>query len=68
VAVGVEYRAKPDNLAFAGSAFREDDWKDIFIAWAPNKHISLTAAWADLGNIVGHDHQRALYLSAQVGF
>ena len=68
VAVGFEYRAKPDNLAFAGSAFREDDWKDLFIAWAPNKHLSLTAAWADLGNIVGHERQRALYLSTQLAY
>jgi hypothetical protein len=68
LAVGVEYRAKPDNLAFAGAAFREDDWKDVFIAWAPSKLVSLTAAWVDLGNIVGHTRQTGAYLSAQVAF
>ena len=68
VAAGVEFRSKPDNLAFAGSAFREDSWMDAFVAWAPNKHFSLTAAWADLGNIVGHAHQRGIYLSAQIAF
>lgn len=68
VAVGLEYRAKPDNLAFAGSAFREDAWADLFAAWAPNKHVSFTAAWVDLGNIVGRPRQRGAYLSTQLAF
>ncbi len=54
LAVGVEYRAKPDKLnpsAF-GAGLREDDWKDLFVAWAPNKHVSLTLAYVDLGRIV----------------
>jgi len=68
LAIGAEVRAKPDNLGFAGAAFHEDDWKDIFIAWAPNKLISLTAAYVDLGNIVGHKHQTGAYLSAQIAF
>jgi hypothetical protein len=65
LAIGAEYRSKPDNLAFAGAAFREDDWKDVFIAWAPAKQLSLTLAWVDLGNIVGHKGQRGAYLSLQ---
>mgnify|MGYP003296727648 CR=1 FL=1 len=64
VAVGVEYRMKPNNLGIA----REDDWKDVFVAWAPTRHVSLTVAYADLGNIVVKDHQRGLYASVQVGF
>ena len=68
VAIGAEYRAKPDNLAFAGAAFKEDAWKDLFIAWAPSKHLSITAAYVDLGNIVGHDHQTGGYLSAQLAY
>ena len=68
LAIGAEYRAKPDNLGFAGAAFQEDDWKDIFIAWAPNKRVSLTAAYVDLGNIVGHPRQTGAYLSAQIAF
>lgn len=59
VAVGVEYRQKPDNLSYA----REDDWKDIFIAYVPNKQFSLTAAWVDLGSIAGEDNQTGVYLS-----
>jgi hypothetical protein len=68
LALGAEYRAKPDNLHFAGAAFHEDDWKDLFIAWAPNKTLSLTAAWVALGNIVGNTHQSGAYLSAQLAF
>jgi hypothetical protein len=63
-AVGAEYRQKPNNLGIA----REDDWYDAFVAWAPTKHVSLTLAYADLGNIVIKDNQRGLYASVQVGF
>lgn len=64
LAVGVEYRMKPNNLGIA----KENDWKDVFIAWAPTKNVSLTAAYVDLGNIVIRDNQKAVYLSAQIGF
>lgn len=63
-AIGAEYRMKPDNLGIA----REDDWYDLFVAWAPSKHVSFTLAWANLGNIVIKDHQRGLYASVQIGF
>ena len=64
VAIGAEYRSKPDNLGIAS----EDDWWDLFVAWAPNKHVSLAVAWVDLGNVVIKDSQRGLYASVQVGF
>ena len=63
LALGVEFRQKPDNLPF-----KEDNWYDVFIAWAPTKNISVTLAYADLGNIVIKDNQKGIYLSAQVGF
>lgn len=63
-AVGAEYRMKPNNLGIA----KEDDWFDAFVAYAPNKHVSFTLAYADLGNIVIKDNQRGLYASVQVGF
>lgn len=63
LAVGVEYRAKPDNL----SAAKEGDAFDAFVAWAPNRHVSLTLAWVDLGNIVVA-RQRGAYASLQLGF
>ena len=68
LAVGAEYRIKPNNLAFAGAAFKEDAWKDVFIAWAPTKNVSITAAYVDLGNIVGHTHQTGGYVSVQLAY
>jgi len=73
VAVGAEYRAKPDNLNPSpfGAGLKEDDWKDLFVAWAPNKQLSFTLAYADLGRIVpalAPKRQRGAYLSLQVGF
>jgi hypothetical protein len=59
LAVGIEYRQKPNNLGFA----REDDWSDIFVAWFPSKSFNVTAAWANLGDIAGAKDQRGLYLS-----
>ena len=64
LAIGAEYRSKPDNLGIA----REDDWFDVFVAYAPTRNVSLTVAYADLGNIVIKDNQRGVYASLQVGF
>jgi hypothetical protein len=64
LAIGAEYRSKPDNLSIA----REDDWYDVFVAWAPTRNVSVTVAYADLGNIVIADNQRGVYASVQVGF
>ena len=64
LAIGAEYRTKPDNLGIA----REDDWFDVFVAYAPTRNVSVTVAYADLGNIVIKDNQRGLYASLQVGF
>ena len=71
LAVGAEYRRMPDKLnpSALGDGLAADDWKDVFIAWAPNKTASLTVAWADLGRIVpavAPRPQRGLYLSVQV--
>lgn len=85
LAIGAEYRMKPNNLRspandllFGGANvvdLKEEDAFDIFVAYAPTKNISLTAAYAYLGNIatvkaVGADYGRqdGLYLSAQIGF
>ena len=68
LAVGAEVRFKPNNLAFAGAAFEEQAWKDLFVAWAPSKNVSVTLAYVDLGNIVGHDRQTGGYASLQFGF
>ena len=68
LAIGAEYRAKPDQLAFAGAAFSESAWRDVFIAWAPSKNVSVTAAYIALGNIVGHEHQTGGYVSVQLTY
>jgi len=62
-AAGIEGRTKPSNLAIA----KEQDAYDLFAAWFPCKEFSITAAYADLGNVVIKDHQRGLYLSVQAG-
>ena len=58
IAVGTEYRYKPDNLGL-----NEDDWKDIFVAWFPNKHLNFTLAYLDLGAIAAIPNQKGWYLS-----
>jgi len=78
LAIGAEYRFKPDNLralgeaAGLGNGLQEDDWKDVFIAWAPHKSLSLTLAYVDLGRIVPgitrNKRQTGWYVSAQAGF
>jgi hypothetical protein len=73
LAFGAEYRRKPDNLdpSPLGAGLKEDDWFDVFAAWAPNKTLSLTAAWVQLGRIVpavATKKQDGGYASAQLAF
>lgn len=78
LAIGAEYRFMPNKLETAGrvaglgNGLASDDWMDLFVAWAPTKNVSLTAAYVDLGRIVpgttdGRD-QKGFYLSAQFAF
>lgn len=66
LAVGAEYRRKPHNLGVD----EEKAYYDAFVAWFPTKHFSLTAAYAELGDITVFNpkRQHGLYLSAQAGF
>ncbi|MBI4687868.1 MAG: DUF3034 family protein [Nitrospirae bacterium] len=69
VAIGMEYRHKPDKLksvndylrANAGGAtfpalndytFQENDFIDFFVAYMPTPKLSITAAVANIGNVV----------------
>lgn len=61
--LGAEYRSKPDNLGLG-----EDDWMDIFAAYALTDRLTLTAAYVDLGSIATISDQRGGLLSAQVAF
>ena len=61
--VGAELRTKPDNLRLG-----DDDWMDIFAAFAVSDHITLTAAYVDLGSIATIPDQRGGFVSAQFAF
>ncbi|WP_426174655.1 DUF3034 family protein [Massilia sp. TWR1-2-2] len=63
---GVEYRMKPRNLGVDN----EKAYYDAFVAWFPSKHVSVTAAYAVLGDITVFNpvRQRGMYLSLQAGF
>ncbi|MFV7783155.1 DUF3034 family protein [Shewanella marisflavi] len=61
LAIGYEYRQKPDQLSFA----TEDDWQDIFLAWFVNKHLSVVTAYTDLGSIAGYENQQGWYISIE---
>jgi hypothetical protein len=73
LAFGAEYRRKPDNLnpSVLGAGLKEDDWWDVFAAWAPCRNFSLTGAYVQLGRIVpavATKRQDGGYLSAQLAF
>ncbi len=64
--VGAEYRMKPRNLGVD----KEKDYYDAFVAYFPTKNVSITAAYATLGDITifNPKNQRGWYLSLQTGF
>lgn len=64
--LGAEYRRKPHNLGVD----EEKAYYDAFIAWFPTKNFSVTAAYANLGDITifNPKKQKGLYLSLQAGF
>lgn len=61
LAIGAEYKQKPNTLAFAA----EDDWRDVFVGWFINKHLSLVAGYVDLGAIAGKPQQDGYYLALE---
>ena len=66
LAVGAEYRHKPRNLTVDD----EKAYYDAFVAWFPTKNFSVTAAYAELGDITifNPKKQHGVYLSVQAGF
>lgn len=60
-ALGAEFKQKPDELAFA----REDHWRDLFVAWFVNKHLSVVAGHVDLGSIATFHNQTGYYLALE---
>ena len=78
VVVGAEYRVMRNKLEQAGvvaglsNGLRSSDWKDLFVAWAPTKNVSLTLAYVDLGVVVpattASRKQQGVYVSGQLAF
>ncbi|MCP1470559.1 hypothetical protein J3E64_002247 [Sphingobium sp. OAS761] len=64
LAIGGEYRSKPDNLGIA----REDDWFDAFAAYAVKRHLTATLAYTDLGSVATVKGQRGIFLQLQAAF
>ena len=62
-ALGAELRTKPSNL---GIVHEGAAW-DLFAAYFFSKNLSITAAYADLGNIAIENDQHGAYLSVQAG-
>ncbi len=58
--LGIEARTKRDYLGLG-----EQNAYDAFIAYFPNKNVSLTIAYVDLGKIVVPGKQRGVYASLQ---
>jgi hypothetical protein len=69
LAVGGEYRTKSNRLegALGGATFREEDAWDLFAAYALNRNVSFTMAYARLGQIALR-RQDGAYASIQIGF
>ena len=75
--VGAEYRQNPDNGLGRplGVHIRQDDYKDIYVAYIPNKRFALVAAYADLGSLpdttrtdANSTRKQGVYLSGQFSF
>lgn len=62
--VGGEYRTKPENLSFA----REDDWYDVFAAYAINRNLTVAAAYVDIGSVATSKEQRGGLISLRASF
>jgi len=73
LAIGGEYRTMPRDLKTVGHS---GNYSDIFIAYFPCKHVSITGAYAFLGDIApavdapgkSTRNQNAFYISAQLAF
>ena len=69
LAIGGEFRTKSNRLegALGGTSFREEAAYDVFAAYTLSRNLSVTAAYARLGQIA-LARQNGAYLSLQVGF
>lgn len=77
VIFGGEYRAKPNNISStaAGLGIKEEAAYTLFMAYIPNKNMTITAAYANLGQVgasqaavAGTAKQDGMYLQLQTNF
>jgi hypothetical protein len=61
LALGTEFKQKPNQLGFAD----EQHWRDLFAAWFINKNASVVLGYVDLGDIAGLTEQTGFYLSVE---
>lgn len=64
-AIGTEFRTQTNRL---GGLAEEDTVVDAFIAYFPNKSISITAAYVDLGNLPLQESSSGFYLTVNSTF
>lgn len=64
LALGGEFRTRPDNLGIA----QENDAFDLFAAWAPVRNLTMTAAYVDVGSVAAFKGQRGALFSLQAAF
>ena len=69
VVVGGDWREMPNNAGtLAATAYSSRAWKDAFVAYLPNKSLSLVLGYAMLGKVAGTPNQNSLYTSMTVSF
>ena len=73
VVLGGEYRAMPQNQLLGdnatGNALSQTNaWKDLYVAYIPNKNFSITVAYAMLGHVATLNNQSGLYTSVTASF
>ena len=73
VALGGEVRQQPDSMRYPTNAAATTigspgTMKDVFIAYFPNKSLSLTAAYADMGPLPFQASNKGVYLSLNATF
>lgn len=61
LAIGTEFKQKPNQLGFAD----EQHWRDVFAAWFINKNASVVLGYVDLGDIAGLTEQTGFYVSLE---
>ena len=64
-AIGTEFRTQTNRL---GGLAEEDTVVDAFIAYFPNKSISIAAAYVDLGNLPLQESSSGFYLTVNSTF